>query len=82
MKIADVFSERSKEFYRQENAKEYAYITAEEYTPEELLENEKNILMTMKFLLHSPTCAHFIRLYDSILCLDEKTRILSNVTLI
>jgi cyclin A len=32
MKIADVFNERSKEYYRQENASEYAYITADEYT--------------------------------------------------
>lgn len=32
LKIADVFNERSKEYYRQENAKEYAYITADEYT--------------------------------------------------
>lgn len=32
MKIADVFNERSKEYYRQENATEYAYITADEYT--------------------------------------------------
>jgi cyclin-A len=32
-KIADVFNERSKEYYRQENAQEYSYITADEYTP-------------------------------------------------
>jgi hypothetical protein len=32
MKIADVFNERSKEYYRQENASEYAYITADEYS--------------------------------------------------
>ena len=28
MKLADVFNEKSKEYYRQENASEYAYITA------------------------------------------------------
>jgi serine/threonine protein kinase len=32
LKLADVFNERSREYYRQENAKEYAFITADEYT--------------------------------------------------
>jgi hypothetical protein len=41
MKIADVFNERSKEYYRQENANEYAYITADEYTPQEVILMEK-----------------------------------------
>jgi hypothetical protein len=31
MKIADQYNERSKEYYRQENAKDYAYITADEF---------------------------------------------------
>lgn len=34
MKLADVYIERSKEYYRQENAYEYAYITAEEFNRE------------------------------------------------
>mmetsp|Transcript_26107 Transcript_26107/g.18555 ORF Transcript_26107/g.18555 Transcript_26107/m.18555 type:complete len:89 (+) Transcript_26107:2126-2392(+) len=37
MKIGDVFNERSKEYYRQENAIEYAYITADEYTDREVV---------------------------------------------
>lgn len=37
MKIGDVFNERSKEYYRQENAVEYAYITADEYTDREVV---------------------------------------------
>lgn len=37
MKIADVFNERSKEYYRQENSAEYAYITADEYTGQEVI---------------------------------------------
>ncbi len=41
MKIADVFNEKSKEYYRQENSTEYAYITADEYTPQEVIEMEK-----------------------------------------
>jgi hypothetical protein len=34
MKICDQLCERSKEYYRQDNAKDYAYITAEEFTSE------------------------------------------------
>lgn len=41
MKIADVFNERSKEYYRQENSSEYAYITADEYTAAEVVTMEK-----------------------------------------
>ena len=78
MKIADVFNQRSKEYYRQENAKEYAYITAEEYTEAELLETEKSILMLMKFRLYSPTNMHFLKLYQLALKVDEATQILSN----
>ena len=41
MKIADVFYEKSKEYYRQENANEYSYITADEYSPSEVITMEK-----------------------------------------
>jgi len=82
MKIADVFNENSKEYYRQENAKEYVFITAGEYTEEELLTFEKEILTLMKFQLYSPTVTHFLKLYSSLIQLDERTKILSNVTFI
>ncbi len=78
MKVADVFNERSKEYYRQESAKEYAYITAEEYTAKELIETEKKVLSLLKFRMYSPTCAHFLRIYETALGIDEPTRILSN----
>lgn len=78
MKIADVFNEKSKEYYRQENAKEYAYITAEEYTETELLMMEKNILSQMKFRLLSPTTIHFLKIYYQILNIDPITQILCN----
>eukprot|EP00826_Nyctotherus_ovalis_P034032 TRINITY_DN2789_c0_g3_i1.p1 TRINITY_DN2789_c0_g3~~TRINITY_DN2789_c0_g3_i1.p1 ORF type:complete len:386 (+),score=88.70 TRINITY_DN2789_c0_g3_i1:969-2126(+) len=78
-KIADVFNERSKEYYRQENTKEYVFITAGEYTEEELLELEKEILMLLKFRLSSPTVIHFLDLYCSLMRIDESTRILSQV---
>jgi len=79
MKLADVFNERSKEYYRQENATEYAYITAEEYSAQELLDNEKNLLALFHFRLHTATCAHFLHLYQAVLAPDEPTRVLSNV---
>ena len=81
MKLADVFNERSKEYYRQENATEYAYITAEEYTAQELLDYEKTLLGLFRFRLHSPTCVHFLHLYQIVLGIDEHTRVLSNVQL-
>lgn len=79
MKVADVFNECSKEYYRQENAKEYVFITAGEYTEEELLELEKEILMLLKFRLNSPTVIHFLDVYCSLMHIDDSTRVLSQV---
>lgn len=47
--IADLFNERSKEYYRQENSKEYAFITADEYTEEQVVCMEKEILTVLEF---------------------------------
>lgn len=63
MKIADVFNERSKEYYRQENSIEYAYITADEYTPAQVVVMEKQILNCLKFRLQSPTILYFLKRY-------------------
>ena len=62
MKIADVFNEKSKEYYRQENASEYAYITADEYTSEEVLIMEKQILTLLDFNCFSPSVHHYLKL--------------------
>ena len=62
MKIADVFNERSKEYYRQENSSEYAYITAAEYTPQEVVQMEKQILNILNFDLYSPPSVSYIKL--------------------
>ena len=67
MKIADVFNEKSKEYYRQENALEYAYITADEYSPEEGIEMEKQIIGNLDFNLFSPGSAHFLNLYSRVI---------------
>jgi cyclin A len=64
MKIADVFNERSKEYYRQENATEYSYITADEYTPLEVVQMEKRILNILDFDLYAPTSITFLKLYN------------------
>ena len=67
-----VFNEKSKEYYKQENANEYAYITADEYNPQQLIEMEKIILNLLQFKLNSPTCIHFVKIYASYLGLPEK----------
>ncbi|CDW85295.1 protein kinase domain containing protein [Stylonychia lemnae] len=77
MKIADVFNERSKEYYRQENATEYAYITADEYKAVEVIAMEKEILNLLNFELYSPTSISFLKLYGQILNLDRRVTILS-----
>jgi len=75
MKIADVFNERSKEYYRQENAIEYAYITADEYSPKEVIEMEKDILNILKFKLYAPTPVHFIALYNRIINFESDVKL-------
>ena len=67
MKIADLLNEKSKEYYKQENASEYAYITAEEYTPEEVVKMEKKIVCVLNFNLMTPTFYNFVNL-GTILC--------------
>lgn len=79
MKIADVYNEKSREYYRQENASEYAYITAEEYAKQDVLNTEKMLVNMFNFNLYSPTTVHFLKIYDSILNLSEPVRIISNV---
>ena len=73
MKIADIFNEKSKEYYRQENSTEYAYITADEYTPYEVVKMEKEVLNILNFDLYSPTTVAFIKMYNKILAFDQKT---------
>lgn len=76
MKIADVFNEKSKEYYRQENASEYAYITADEYTSEEVITMEKQILTLLDFNCFSPTVPHFLKLYFRVLHVSDQAKIL------
>lgn len=73
LKIAEVFNEKSKEYYRQENSTEYSYITADEYTPAEVVSMEKTVLNTLNFDLYSPTSVSFIKVYNQVLKADKKT---------
>lgn len=77
MKIADVYNERSKEYYRQDNAVEYAYITADEYTPKEVVEMEKEILNALSFRLQSPTIVHFLKAYLALTTFSQNTAVLA-----
>ena len=77
MKIADVLNERSKEYYRQENSIEYAYITADEYTPAEVVQMEKQILNLLGFKILTPTILSFMRPYQLALGIDEETAIVA-----
>jgi hypothetical protein len=71
MKIADVFLERSKEYYRQENAYEYAYITADEFSKEQVVETEKKILGFFDFEIQFPTAMSFFKLMTVMLEHEE-----------
>jgi serine/threonine protein kinase len=78
MKIADVFNEKSKEYYRQENASEYAYITADEYTSDQVIEMEKQILTLLDFNCFSPTVPHFLKLYCRVVEVPDQVAMLSD----
>lgn len=63
LKIADVFTEQSKEYYKQENAVEYAEATYHQTTSEQMLLCEKEVLPKLDFDLHLPTAHWFAQCY-------------------
>lgn len=63
LKVADVFAEQSKEYYKQENAVEYAEATYHQTTSEQMLLCEKDVLPKLDFDLHLPTTYWFIQCY-------------------
>lgn len=63
LKVADVFAEQSKEYYKQENASEYAEATLHQALPEQMLAFEKNLLPKLEFDLHLPTTHWFVHCY-------------------
>ena len=77
MKLADVLNERSKEYYRQENSIEYSYITADEYTPAEVVQMEKLILSKLDFRIITPNILTFLKVYRDKLQVDEETYLIA-----
>mmetsp|Transcript_56694 Transcript_56694/g.104967 ORF Transcript_56694/g.104967 Transcript_56694/m.104967 type:complete len:807 (-) Transcript_56694:175-2595(-) len=63
LKIADVFSEQSKEYYKQENAVEYADATLHQASSTRILDTEKDILPKLQFDLRLPTTHWFLHCY-------------------
>lgn len=71
--------ERSKEYYKQENASEYAYITADEYTAAQIIEMEKDILNLLGFKLNAPNSMHFLKIYVTLLQIPEQITVIAMV---
>lgn len=63
LKIADVFTEKSQEYYKSENAAEYAEAAVGEVPAEDLLSMEKRILECLDFDLRGPTCHWFLQAF-------------------
>lgn len=68
LKVADVFAEQSKEYYKQENATEYAHALSGAASAEQILSCEKDLLPRLNFDLHLATVDWFVR---SLLCLAK-----------
>lgn len=60
LKIADVFCEQSKEYYKQENALEYEEGSSGAAKVEQVLSCEKEMLPRLDFNLHIPTTRWFL----------------------
>jgi len=63
LKVADVFAEQSKEYYKQETALEYAEATLHQVLPEQILAFEKSLLPKVEFDLNLPTTHWFAQCY-------------------
>lgn len=79
LKFHSVFHERSKEYYKQDNAKEYAYITADEYNPQQLIDMEKEVLNLLDFKLISPNTMHFLKIYLALFKIPEGVSVIAMV---
>lgn len=63
LKVADVFGEQSKEYYKQENAVEYAEATLHQTSPSQMLSCEKEVLPKVGFDLRLPTVHWFVQCF-------------------
>lgn len=63
LKVADIFAEQSKEYYKQENTAEYAEAMSHETTPIQMLRCEKDLLPRLDFQLWLPTTHWFLQCF-------------------
>lgn len=63
LKVADVFAEQSKEYYKQENTVEYAEATMQTASAAQMLLCEKDVLPKVDFDLRLPTVHWFLQCY-------------------
>jgi hypothetical protein len=63
LKIADVFTEQSKEYYKQENAMEYSEATQHTVSVSQILNCEKELLLKFQFGVDLPTAQWFLRCF-------------------
>jgi len=64
LKVCDVFSEQSKEYYKQENSVEYSEAaTGQHIIPKQMLTCEKEFLPKVNFKLQQPTIQWFAQCY-------------------
>jgi hypothetical protein len=63
LKVADVFAEQSKEYYKQENTVEYAEASMHSTSPAQMLSCEKDVLFKVDFDLRLPTVHWFLQCY-------------------
>lgn len=71
MKMAEIYNENSKEYYKQETAQEYVFITADEYKDTELIEMEKSLFELLDFKVNYSTTMHFLKFYAYFLQVPE-----------
>ena len=63
LKVADLFAEQSKEYYKQENTAEYARAVMQQASPAQILLCEKDVLPRLGFDLRLPTVHWFLQCY-------------------
>ncbi|CAD8186118.1 unnamed protein product [Paramecium octaurelia] len=77
LKLADVYNERSKEYFKQENCNAYAYITADEYNEKQIIDMEQQILSILDYNLTYRTPIQFLKIINSKLKVSNDSQMLS-----
>jgi len=74
LKVSDVFAEQSREYYKQENAVEYAEAMAmfHQASPQQMLSCEKDVLPKLDFDLCLPTVHWFLQSYLAYAMVNNK----------